>query len=497
MSYSPGGPHTVQQERESSEDIYKLKLDYDYSLAKNGRLPLEVMTMPLVPQQSIGSSLSSSPLATEDVYRSRQTHQRHRSRQSSVEQAYTYTSASAASTAPGSPAFHPVRHSHSHSLQENGSRAARESSTPPSSLTPSSSRRSWDWEDKDKDGRRGSQSSGGKEKQRSKRDRHQPSGSVEVRKEKQSNAATGGHRRQPSRPRTSSKQVITQASTVDEVAVSRRPSRRRAMTGNAAPHSHPGKLSRHATSSLHDAIALHERSKRLFAADGGVEAAYSYSNSHTPAISSLEVSPTPSSADLLATSYPGDMSSAGLAGMKGLSKTKSASHAKPMDVAPPPLPKNPPIPTSPTHHGLITDGLSASLPSRPPLHSRTQTEPMPASRQRPSTSHQHSCGETTSAKGHGPLQSASVELLSLSHQFQAEFPPADTAAATTHYWTSDETRRREYAAIDRRNKGIRGLFNKFMPRLGKKSNRSKFYDENDDDKSDAGSVRRYRLNLDS
>lgn len=63
---------------------------------------------------------------------------------------------------------------------------------------------------------------------------------------------------------------------------------------------------------------------------------------------------------------------------------------------------------------------------------------------------------------------------------------------TTHYWTSDHTRKLEYAAIDAASKGVRGWILKYMvpdcfvPRSG----RHLSFDD------DAGSVRRYRLELD-
>jgi len=60
-------------------------------------------------------------------------------------------------------------------------------------------------------------------------------------------------------------------------------------------------------------------------------------------------------------------------------------------------------------------------------------------------------------------------------------------------WTSDETRRREYAEIDRANRGLRGLWKKILPGIAKKSSRSRFYIE--DDGSDGESIRRYRLDM--
>jgi hypothetical protein len=61
---------------------------------------------------------------------------------------------------------------------------------------------------------------------------------------------------------------------------------------------------------------------------------------------------------------------------------------------------------------------------------------------------------------------------------------------TTMHWTSPCTRSREYKRIDRANTGVRGFLNKVMPRCVSGPPPEKFYEK---DKSDAGSVRRYRM----
>jgi hypothetical protein len=70
---------------------------------------------------------------------------------------------------------------------------------------------------------------------------------------------------------------------------------------------------------------------------------------------------------------------------------------------------------------------------------------------------------------------------------------------TIMHWTSDETRRREYDAIDRESRGIRGFWNKIRPRMfrSKSAVQRGFYDpeKHGSDNTDAGSVRRYRLRL--
>ncbi|RFU36204.1 hypothetical protein B7463_g28, partial [Scytalidium lignicola] len=69
--------------------------------------------------------------------------------------------------------------------------------------------------------------------------------------------------------------------------------------------------------------------------------------------------------------------------------------------------------------------------------------------------------------------------------------------ATVNYWTSDSTRRLEYAAIDAASRGLRGFITKLIPDcfLPENKRRPRFHEEGDDEDSDAGSVRRYRLAL--
>ncbi|KAH7175405.1 hypothetical protein EDB81DRAFT_3398 [Dactylonectria macrodidyma] len=73
----------------------------------------------------------------------------------------------------------------------------------------------------------------------------------------------------------------------------------------------------------------------------------------------------------------------------------------------------------------------------------------------------------------------------------APTPSPTPPPQTTHYWTSDRTRRLEYAAIDAATRGVKGWVLRhlvpecFMP----KGNRHVSFDD------DSGSVRRYRLDL--
>ena len=74
-----------------------------------------------------------------------------------------------------------------------------------------------------------------------------------------------------------------------------------------------------------------------------------------------------------------------------------------------------------------------------------------------------------------------------------------SSAATYHLpstiidWTSPSTRRREYEEIDKSSRGVRRLWRRLTPRWCRSNSRLKFYNGGEED--DAGSVRRYRLDL--
>jgi hypothetical protein len=72
-----------------------------------------------------------------------------------------------------------------------------------------------------------------------------------------------------------------------------------------------------------------------------------------------------------------------------------------------------------------------------------------------------------------------------------EAPPIQLPPQTTHYWTSDRTRRLEYAAIDAASRGIKGwVMRNLVPEcIIPKEKRHVGFDD------DTGSVRRYRLDL--
>ncbi|KAL9032733.1 MAG: hypothetical protein Q9180_006336 [Flavoplaca navasiana] len=77
--------------------------------------------------------------------------------------------------------------------------------------------------------------------------------------------------------------------------------------------------------------------------------------------------------------------------------------------------------------------------------------------------------------------------------------PSPIIPQTTIDWTLPTTRRREYEKIEASTRGIKGLWRRFAPKRCHKHSRLAFYDgdrEKPEGDSDAGSVRRYKLNLD-
>lgn len=144
-------------------------------------------------------------------------------------------------------------------------------------------------------------------------------------------------------------------------------------------------------------------------------------------------------------------------------------------------------------------GRRTSTTSGGSSHPRPRTRPSfnRAARSTPSP-------RSSIATGYSAQRPRSQQYPSAYFQFPSfETPPADEVhelqepqhpppPATTHYWTSDNTRKLEYAAIDAASQGIKGWVLKyvvpscFVP----KQNKHLGFDD------DTGSVRRYRLELD-
>ncbi|KAI0994710.1 hypothetical protein K3495_g13471 [Podosphaera aphanis] len=90
----------------------------------------------------------------------------------------------------------------------------------------------------------------------------------------------------------------------------------------------------------------------------------------------------------------------------------------------------------------------------------------------------------------------SLERSDTTTEYTSRSPPPQTI----HYWTSHSTRRLEYAAIDAASSGVRGFLVRLVPDciLPVDARRTRLWrhgDGEDNDVSEKGSVRRYRLAL--
>ncbi|KAF2268590.1 hypothetical protein CC78DRAFT_378037 [Lojkania enalia] len=87
----------------------------------------------------------------------------------------------------------------------------------------------------------------------------------------------------------------------------------------------------------------------------------------------------------------------------------------------------------------------------------------------------------------------SIDTISMTSPKQSEdtMAPLETTNTVTH-WMSPSTRRREYEEIDRENSGIRIFIRKMVPRCVSGPPPPRFYEQ---DTSDTGSVRRYRMDV--
>jgi hypothetical protein len=84
-----------------------------------------------------------------------------------------------------------------------------------------------------------------------------------------------------------------------------------------------------------------------------------------------------------------------------------------------------------------------------------------------------------------------IPISPLSKGSEDSIAPVDVPDTTMH-WLSPSTRKTQYEKIDRANTGLRGMFRKVVPRCVSGPPTQTFYEH---DKSDAGSVRRFRMDL--
>lgn len=155
-------------------------------------------------------------------------------------------------------------------------------------------------------------------------------------------------------------------------------------------------------------------------------------------------------------------------------------------------------PSSSRHSSkLSTHTPPASNSPRPLLHTRSSSTAYARPRpEDPFSIHQRSCTLFRSL-------TATPTTNSSNPSFDSEPQPPTTALptylpATTIDWTHPSTRLSEYEKIDRSCRGIRGVWRRLAPRWCTRGSRMGFYrvegeEGGDDGKSDAGSVRRYRV----
>ncbi|KAL1858304.1 hypothetical protein Daus18300_009922 [Diaporthe australafricana] len=185
----------------------------------------------------------------------------------------------------------------------------------------------------------------------------------------------------------------------------------------------------------------------------------------------------------------------------------------------PALRRSRPISNMPRSSLTVSRSPPRSHPQQQPQHNDPYSYfqfPSPEQLDEPEQQQQHQ-SQQQQPQGQSPdIAPVSLHLNTLTTESQSEKPstsPSSSAAAqqqqptttscypdaealsplpqTTHYWTSDRTRRLEYAAIDAASRGVRGWVMRncvpecFVPR---ERRRVCFGD-------DSGSVRRYRLDL--
>ncbi|KAH0535922.1 hypothetical protein FGG08_007165 [Glutinoglossum americanum] len=181
---------------------------------------------------------------------------------------------------------------------------------------------------------------------------------------------------------------------------------------------------------------------------------------------------------------------------KSLKVASSATRARPQ----PAIPTRSSSSAFPTFQRRKTDGsvtlqqschMFQSLGATLARYDTAHTEPKPVPRSNSASAIRHSASAPI---GRGTLPAHDLPYLMATHIDQNSPHAGDVFLPRTVIdWKSPTTRRREYAEIDKRGRGIRGWWRRWSPSWCSKSSRLGFY--NGEDNSDAGSVRRYRLEL--
>ncbi|KAF1963575.1 hypothetical protein CC80DRAFT_587956 [Byssothecium circinans] len=99
---------------------------------------------------------------------------------------------------------------------------------------------------------------------------------------------------------------------------------------------------------------------------------------------------------------------------------------------------------------------------------------------------------TAQCPGTAPQVATTNEDSASLSPFSKEIGSEQNMPDTTMHWMSPSTRRHQYRKIDRENHGLRGFVKRLAPRCVSGPPSQSFYEK---DKSDVGSVRRYRMDV--
>ncbi|POR32175.1 Uncharacterized protein TPAR_07630 [Tolypocladium paradoxum] len=144
-----------------------------------------------------------------------------------------------------------------------------------------------------------------------------------------------------------------------------------------------------------------------------------------------------------------------------------------------------PRPPAPTRH--ISNGSSTGVGSSPRPRTRPSTRRSAKSYPQPSSQPLYQLRANAGPQPAAYYQFPTPDLVELT-EAPTQQEPAPLPPQTTHYWTSDSTRRLEYAAIDAAGRGVKGWVRRHLVPDCITPRHVAFDD-------DTGSVRRYRLDL--
>ncbi|OAA50627.1 hypothetical protein NOR_01077 [Metarhizium rileyi] len=135
-----------------------------------------------------------------------------------------------------------------------------------------------------------------------------------------------------------------------------------------------------------------------------------------------------------------------------------------------------------------TSGALTSTSTRARTRTRPSTRRSSKSYPQHKSQSLHSRGNGNTQNPAGYFQFPTPDLVELTENASRIETSPHLPPPTTHYWTSDSTRRLEYAAIDAASRGVKGWIRRHLVPDCFTSRHVAFDD-------DSGSVRRYRLEL--